>query len=115
MMLLLAIAAYAYVPATVDAAQSKIGVDADSVGLSFNGNEHIDMFNGGLTLGYTDVCIPGAYGLDMCVSREYSSKVLNENLSAVNTDNWAGAGWTVLVGGRLQFDTAPHKLVDPRA
>ncbi len=97
-------------PGTADTPYSRIGVDVGSVGVT-DGNEHIDMLSGGLSLAYTDYCVPGAFGLDMCVTRTYSSKVLDESLAEVNVDVWAGAGWSVLVGGRLYFDSGTTNYV----
>lgn len=104
--LALVMAAHAYVPGTVDTPYAQQGVDPNRAGMAFSGEEQVDLFSGQVTLSYNDHCVEGAYGLDMCITRTYSSKVVDESLSPINDDGWAGIGWLVNPGGRMMFDSA---------
>ena len=64
-------------------------------------NEQIDPFSGGLSLGYTDIHIPGNGGFDIKVNRTYNS-VQN----ALGTPGVNGLGWTMHMG-RIVVDS-PH-------
>lgn len=95
--------ASAFADGEVDSPYSSIGLDAHHAALTGAGSEQIDPFTGSVNLGYTDVHIPGAFGLDLDVVRTYSSKVVDENMSPyLNT--WVGQGWT-LQFGRMRFDS----------
>ncbi|GEM_PF-4583946 len=98
--------AHAYVPGWVDTPYAQQGVDPSRAAMVFTAQEQIDLFSGQLSLDYSDMCIDGAYGLDMCIRRTYSSKIVDEQLSPVHDDGWAGVGWLVNPGGRLLFDSA---------
>ncbi len=97
--------ALAFAPGTADTPYNVIGVDSEHAGMSGQGGENVDLFSGALNLTYTDVVIPGAFGLDMAVVRSYSSKVADETGTEIDY-GWAGLGWHILPGGRLYFDSA---------
>lgn len=101
--LLLVSLAVAFVPGESDLPQARVGFDPNHAGM-ISGTEHIDLFSGAVNIAATDVCIPGGFGLPMCVTRTYSSKVVNEASEPIDS-SWAGLGWTVLVAGRLRFDS----------
>ncbi|MDP2314840.1 MAG: RHS repeat-associated core domain-containing protein [Pseudomonadota bacterium] len=94
--------ALAYAPGVADLPQQRQGFDPSHAQLA-SGNESIDLFGGGVNLANTDLCLPGGFGLDLCVAREYSSKVSDEQLERLDS-SWAGLGWTILPGGRVAYD-----------
>jgi len=96
--------AIAYSPGVVDSPYAEIGVDPQRAGMTFGPEEQVDLFSGAVNLLYRDHCIRGAYGLDMCITRTYSSKIVDEQLLPVNDDTWAGTGWNIIPGGRFRFD-----------
>ena len=58
-------------------------------------NEHIDPFGGTLQIKHTDIVIPGDAGLDIRITRTYTSL---QDLSAPGTPSPAGVGWTIHFG-----------------
>jgi len=77
------------------------------------GEDQVLLFSGELRRSATDAVVPGAYGLDLAITREYSSKIVDENLIVMD-ESWVGLGWTLMPGGRLAFDTTStsHVWVD---
>src|SRR5688572_6493122 len=59
-----------------------------------NFNEHIDPFSGTLQLQYTDVHVPGNGGLDVKVTRTYTSLQTNDYPKIGRN----GLGWTMHFG-----------------
>ena len=100
--LLFGLQAQAYTPGSWDSAYANPTFDPKHA-MDVGPGDNIDLFSGALNLASTDVDIPGAYGLGMTLTRGYSSKVVDENLSPIDT-GWAGLGWTMVPGGRIFFD-----------
>jgi YD repeat-containing protein len=67
-------------------------------------NEHVDPLSGNLLVTATDLVLPGNAGLNLAVTRIYSSQIFPDYESSGSTayedDNWAGLGWR-LHWGRL--------------
>ncbi len=103
MFALLASAALAYAPGVADLPQQRQGFDPSHAQLGSGLNDSIDLFSGAVNMAYGDLCMPGGFGLDLCVTREYSSKVSDEQLERLDP-SWAGLGWTILPGGRVAYD-----------
>jgi YD repeat-containing protein len=64
-------------------------------------NEHIDPASGTLTLVATDLVLPGNAGLDLRVTRVYSSHLFpqyDSGSTALDEDSWAGIGWRLHFG-----------------
>jgi hypothetical protein len=61
--------------------------------------EHIDPLNGNLLLVFTDLSLPGNAGFDLKIQRSYNSKVFrDQTFGAVDSDSWAGVGWSLHLG-----------------
>ncbi|MCB9796418.1 MAG: hypothetical protein H6741_27290 [Alphaproteobacteria bacterium] len=102
--------ARAWVPGSADTAQARQGLDTDHAATGARGQEIVDLFTGKLGLSYVDVCVPGSFGLDMCVERTYSSTVTDESGASIGA-SWVGLGWTMIPGGRLAFDSSSANYV----
>ena len=63
--------------------------------------ETIDLFNGGLSLTYRDIHLPGPNGFDLDIIRWYNSKINQKNTSCVTQDfeeTSLGIGWHIHLG-----------------
>jgi RHS repeat-associated protein len=100
--LLFATQAYAYAPGYWDSPYANPSFDPKHA-MDVGPGDSIDLFSGAVNLAVTDARVPGSFGLDMVVTRGYSSKVVDENLAPIDT-GWAGLGWTLVPGGRIFFD-----------
>ena len=61
--------------------------------------EHIDPLTGNLTLTFTDLTLPGDGGFDLRLQRTYNSKIhTDQTFGALDSDSWAGVGWTFHLG-----------------
>jgi YD repeat-containing protein len=73
-----------------------------------NFNEHIDPFSGTLQIKYTDVHVPGNGGMDIDLTRTYTSLQTN----AYPTLNINGLGWTMHFGRIVVSQAALSKVCD---
>lgn len=95
--------ALAYSPGNADTPQAAGGADPGHESATSLADQ-VDLFNGGLSISASDWCVPGAYGLDMCMQRDYTSKVTDEYLVPVSDEQWMGVGWNSIPGGRIYWD-----------
>ena len=65
-------------------------------------NEHVDPLSGNLLVTATDLVLPGNAGLDLAVTRIYSSQILPDvvrgDTTTLEDDGWAGLGWRLHFG-----------------
>lgn len=80
-------------------------------------NEHVDPLSGNLLVTATDLVLPGNAGLDLAVTRIYSSQVFPDfedgGSTALEDDGWEGLGWRLHWGRITHLEGLGDGTVPP--